>query len=44
MNCFKEKYNKEILFVLMMKFNYDFVMQVLKIEKIVINMGVGDVV
>lgn len=28
----------------MSKFNYDFVMEVLKIDKIVINIGVGDVI
>lgn len=44
MNRLKEKYNKEIAPALMTKFNYDSVMQVPKIEKIVINMGVGDAV
>lgn len=44
MNRLKEKYNKEISPALMTKFNYDSVMQVPKIEKIVINMGVGDAV
>ncbi|MCP8618034.1 50S ribosomal protein L5 [Salirhabdus salicampi] len=44
MNQFKEKYEKEIVPSLMEKFNYDSVMQVPKVEKIVINMGVGDAV
>ncbi|MFP9048571.1 50S ribosomal protein L5, partial [Enterococcus faecalis] len=44
MNRLKEKYNKEIAPALMTKFNYDSVMQVPKIEKIVINRGVGDAV
>ncbi len=44
MNRLKEKYQKEITPALMSKFNYTSVMQVPKIEKIVINMGVGDAV
>lgn len=44
MNRLKEKFNKEITPALMTKFNYDSVMQVPKIEKIVINMGIGDAV
>lgn len=44
MNRLKEKYIKEIVPALMSKFNYKSVMQVPKIEKIVINMGVGDAV
>ena len=40
----KELYLKEITPSLMQKFNYTTVMQVPKIEKIVINMGVGDAV
>ncbi len=43
-NAFKEKYVKEIVPALMEKFNYDSVMQVPKIDKIVINMGIGDAV
>lgn len=39
----KEKYAKEIVPALMKKFNYKSVMQVPKLEKIVINMGVSDV-
>lgn len=44
MNRLKEKFQKEITPALMSKFNYKSVMQVPKLEKIVINMGVGDAV
>lgn len=44
MNRLKEKYVKEITPALVSKFEYTSVMQVPKIEKIVINMGVGDAV
>lgn len=44
MNRLKEKYNKEVIPALMSKFNYKSVMQAPKIEKIIINMGVGDAV
>ncbi|MBM7573080.1 50S ribosomal protein L5 [Aquibacillus albus] len=44
MNELKEKYQKEIVSSLVEKFNYDSVMEVPKVEKIVINMGVGDAV
>lgn len=44
MNRLKEKYDNEVLSSLMDKFNYDSVMQAPKIEKIVLNMGVGDAV
>ena len=44
MNRLKEKYLKEVIPALMSKFNYKSIMQVPKIEKIVINMGVGDAV
>ena len=44
MNRLKEKYVKEIIPSMMSKFNYKSVMQVPKIEKIVVNMGVGDAV
>lgn len=44
MNRLKEKFQKEISPALMSKFNYKSVMQVPKIEKIVINMGIGDAV
>ncbi len=42
MNRLKEKYNKEIIKNLTSKFNYTSVMSVPKLEKIVINIGVGD--
>lgn len=44
MNRLKERYQNEIVKSLMKKFNYRNVMEVPKIEKIVINMGVGDAV
>ncbi|MCI2256742.1 50S ribosomal protein L5 [Domibacillus sp. 8LH] len=44
MNRLKEKYLKEITPALMSKFEYSSVMQVPKIEKIVVNMGVGEAV
>lgn len=44
MNRLKERYVKEISPALVSKFSYKSVMQVPKIEKIVINMGVGDAV
>ncbi len=44
MNQLQEKYKDEIVPSLMNKFNYNSVMQVPKVEKIVINMGVGDAV
>jgi large subunit ribosomal protein L5 len=44
MNALKEKYQGEVLTSLMDKFNYKSVMQVPTVEKIVINMGVGDAV
>lgn len=40
----KEKYLNEIVPALMSKFNYTSVMQVPKVEKIIINMGVGEAV
>ncbi len=42
MERLKEKYVNEVIPALMKKFNYKSVMQVPKLEKIVINMGVGD--
>ena len=42
MSTFKELYNKEIVPALMKEFHYDSVMQVPKLEKIVINIGVGE--
>ncbi|SDK57876.1 50S ribosomal protein L5 [Sediminibacillus albus] len=44
MNELKKRYQEEIVPSLAEKFNYDSVMQVPKVEKIVINMGVGDAV
>lgn len=44
MNRLKEKFQKEIIPALMSKFQYKSVMEVPKIEKIVVNMGVGDAV
>lgn len=44
MNRLKEKFQKEVTPALMSKFNYKSVMEVPKIDKIVINMGVGDAV
>ena len=38
----QEKYNNEVVKALMDKFNYKNIMQVPKLEKIVINMGVGE--
>lgn len=40
----KEKYTNEIVPALMSKFQYSSIMQVPKVEKIVINMGVGEAV
>ncbi len=42
MNRLKEKYNKEIVPSLKEKFNYKSVMQVPRLEKIVVNIGAGD--
>ena len=42
MNRLREKYNNEIKNDLMKKFNYSSLMEVPKLDKIVINMGVGD--
>ena len=44
MNRLKERYNNEIKQELMSKFAYQSIMQVPKIEKIVVNIGVGDAV
>ena len=43
MEKLKEQYQKEVIPALMKKFNYTSVMQVPKLEKIVINIGLGDV-
>ena len=42
MEFLKEQYEKEVIPALMKKFNYKSVMQVPKLEKIVINIGLGD--
>ena len=42
MEKLREQYEKEVVPALMKKFNYSSVMQVPKLEKIVINMGLGD--
>jgi large subunit ribosomal protein L5 len=44
MNRLKEKFQSEISPALVSKFNYKSVMEVPKLEKIVVNMGVGDAV
>jgi large subunit ribosomal protein L5 len=44
MNRLREKFSKEITPALVSKFNYKSVMQVPKVEKIVLNMGIGDAV
>ncbi|EKC67189.1 50S ribosomal protein L5, partial [human gut metagenome] len=43
MEILKEQYEKEIVPALMKKFNYKSVMEVPKLDKIVINIGLGDV-
>ena len=42
MEILKEQYNKEVIPAMMKKFNYKSVMEVPKLEKIVINVGLGD--
>lgn len=42
MDVLKEQYKKEVVPALMKKFNYTSVMQVPKLEKIVINIGLGE--
>lgn len=44
MNRLKEKYSKEVVPALVSKFSYTSVMQAPKLDKIVINMGIGDAV
>ena len=43
MEVLKEKYQKEVVPAMMKKFNYTSVMEVPKLEKIVINIGLGDI-
>ena len=42
MEKLREQYEKEVIPALMKKFNYKSVMQVPKLDKIVINIGLGD--
>ena len=42
MEKLREQYEKEAIPALMKKFNYKSVMEVPKLEKIVINIGLGD--
>ena len=42
MSTYKKLYNEEIAPALMKKFNYKSTMEITKVEKIVINMGVGE--
>ena len=42
MEILKEQYQKEVVPALMKKFNYKSIMEVPKLEKIVINVGLGD--
>ncbi|MDR1012954.1 MAG: 50S ribosomal protein L5, partial [Lactobacillales bacterium] len=44
MNRLKERYTKKVVKALIEKFSYTSIMQAPKVEKIVINMGVGDAV
>ena len=44
MNELKNRYQSDIVSSLVEKFNYDSVMEVPKVDKIVINMGIGDAV
>ncbi|MCI8309791.1 MAG: 50S ribosomal protein L5 [Clostridia bacterium] len=43
METLKEQYKKEVVPAMMKKFNYSSVMEVPKLEKIVINIGLGDI-
>jgi len=40
----KEKYRKEVVKAMMEKFGYSSVMQAPRLEKVVVNMGVGDAI
>lgn len=44
MNRLKEKYKNDVVPQLMKDFNYSSIMEVPKIEKVVVNMGVGDAI
>lgn len=43
MEILKEQYQKEVVPAMMKKFNYKSVMEVPKLEKVVINIGLGDI-
>ena len=43
MEVLKEQYQKEVVPAMMKKFNYKSVMEVPKLEKVVINVGLGDI-
>ena len=43
MEALKEQYQKEVVPAIMKKFNYKSVMEVPKLEKVVINVGLGDI-
>ena len=43
MEKLREQYEKEVVPALMKKFNYSSIMEVPKLEKIVINIGLGDI-
>ena len=43
MEKLREQYKKEVIPALMKKFNYKSVMEVPKLEKIVLNVGLGDI-
>ena len=43
MEKLREQYEKEVIPALMKKFNYKSIMQVPKLEKIIINIGLGDI-
>lgn len=42
MEILKEQYEKEVIPALMKKFNYKSIMEVPRLDKIVINIGLGD--
>ena len=42
MEILREQYEKEVIPALIKKFNYKSIMEVPKLEKIVINIGLGD--
>ena len=42
MEILREQYEKEVIPAMMKKFNYKSVMEVPKLDKIVINIGLGD--